>query len=492
MKVLLIMPYNCDLIHAVSLPLGLISIASYLKQHGHEAKIHDMSVTHGNIAKVCKEYKPDIIGISLGSVKHTEGAKHITKLLKKTGIQIVWGGPFCDVSDPYIMLRDGGADLMSFSEGEETWLEIMERLQNGRDLEGIDGTAYLKNGGLIRTPDRAFLDPALLPELDFSFVDVNAYSQYLYGCKKLVYVYLSKGCPAHCTFCTNTISHRCTYRRRKLDVFMHELDILVNKYGVDGIYFADELCFFNKDELYEVCDAFDASGLNFTWGFQTRIGILGEDEFKRVHASGCRWVDFGIESGSREQLRIMKKGIPYEKIAPTFEWCDRAGLISLANFIIGLPGETEEQLKDTVKLASEIKATQCTFLKFCISPNTEMGKKAIADGLMKHPIRKMSDYLKIDFFVSKTDNFSFVPTKELDVIQSYYLWNAIFRKEYGEKTHSYDLFLKHIQTLLRRLSFLHFTCAVKCLVEFVLLFARFFCDTHFHPKISQKYGLKKS
>ena len=492
MKALFIMPYNSDLIHAVSLPLGILSIATYLNANGHEAKIADMSVSHINPVKTAEEFKPDIIGISLGSAKHLDGALHITKKLKQLGIPIVWGGGFCDVADYNILLRDSGADIISFSEGEGTWLDILDRLRDGKDLYDCPGIALIKDGKAVKTADREFLDLAAMPPLDFTLVDVPSYRQYLYGCENLMYVYMAKGCPAKCTFCTNQLSHRCIYRRRNLATFMQEAEILVKQYNVDGFYFGDEVFCLTKAEFYECCDAFDKSGLDFKWGFQTRIGILGEEEFKRAYKSGCRWIDFGIESGSREQLAIMKKGIPYEKIEPTFEQCSKNSIISLANFIVGLPHETEKQLNETVELASRIKATQCTFLKFCISPNTEMGRNAILDGLMeKRPIEKISDYRRIDFFRSRTDNYSEIPTKELDVIQSFYLWNAIFKKEYGKETKNYDLLIKHIKTLFRRLSFLSLRSAICCFVELALLFLRFFTDTHFHPGIIKKYKLKK-
>ncbi len=492
MKALFVMPYNCDLIHAVSLPIGLISIATYLKENGYDVKICDLSVSHSKIEKVFDEYKPDIVGISLSSVKHIDGAVSVTQKLHNKGVPIVWGGTFCDVCDPQIVFEGADVDYLSFCEGEATWLEIMQTLENGGDFRQIKGIAYRdENGKAVVTQEREYIDLTKLPVLDFSLVDVRAYSQYLYGCSNLVYVYLSKGCPSQCTFCVNQVTHRCTYRRRSLEHFMQEAEVLVKEYGVNGLYFCDELCFKNKEQVYEVCDAFEKSGLDFFWGFQTRVGILGEEEFRRCYECGCRWVDFGIESGNKEQLKIMKKGIPYDKIVPTFEICDRIGIISLANFIIGLPGETEEQLKDTVRLANEIKATQCSFLQYCISPKTEMSKKAIADGLVKNPVRKLNDYKKIDFFLSRTDNLSKIKQTDLNVVQSYYLWNAIFKKNYGKDAKEYDLLLKHVTTLIKRLSFLSFKDSIKCLYEFVYLGLRFFCDVCFHPGIRRKYNLKK-
>lgn len=492
MKVLLIMPFNKDLIHAVSLPLGILSIATYLNSRGHEARIRDMSVHHLNLRKEFEEFQPDIIGISLCSNRHIDGAIYVSKKLKKYGRPIVWGGPFCDVSDPSLLLKSGWPDYISFSEGEATWLDIADRLAANRSLEDCPGIAYLKDGETVCTQTREFLDLTTLPELDFKLIDVPAYRQYLYGCNNLVYVYLSKGCPAKCTFCTNMLSHRCQYRRRSLEKFMHETEILVHEYGVNGLYFSDELCFLNKDQLYEVCNAFDNSGLKFHWGFQTRIGILGEAEFKRAFDSGCRWIDFGIESGSKEQLRIMKKGIPYNLIEPTFLWCEKIGIISLANFIIGLPFETEKQLRETVDLAQRLHCTQSSFLKFCISPNTVMGKEAIAAGLMRrHPFKKLTDYKRLDFFLSRTDNYSYIPKKDLSVVQSYFLWKAIFRKKYGDtsETHTFDLLFKHILTVLRRLSFLNLRNKIEVFAEISFLFLRFAFDVAFQKKTQRKYGL---
>lgn len=491
MKALFVMPYNTDLIHAVSLPLGLISIATYLKKNGYDVKICDMSVSHVNIEKVFDEYSPDIVGISVASVKHLSGAIYVSNKLGKKGVPIVWGGTFCDTAEPELLLSSKNVDCVSFYEGEATWLEIMNNLKSGKGFADIKGVAYRNNNGeIIVAEERDYIDLTELPVLDYSLVDVKAYAQYLYGCKNLMYVYLSKGCPCQCTFCANQITHRCTYRRRSLEHFMQETKVLVEEYGVDGLYFCDEICFLTKEQVYEVCDAFEKSGLKFNWGFQTRIGLLSEAEFQRCYDCGCRWIDFGIESGNKEQLKRMKKGIPYDEIKPTFDICDKIGIISLANFIVGLPEETEEQLMDTVNLAKSIKATQCSFFQYCLSPKTEMGKQVLKAGLARNPIRKLKDYKKIDFFLSRTDNVSHIKQKELEVIQSFFLWKAIFKKDYSQETHSYDLLIKHVKTLFRRLRFLTFKHAVICLFEFGFLALRFFFDTYFHPGILKKYALK--
>ncbi|MBQ6421583.1 MAG: B12-binding domain-containing radical SAM protein [Clostridia bacterium] len=488
MNVLLIMPYHCDLIHAVSLPLGILSIASYLEKHGVNVKIHDFSVHKASPKNVYPDFKPDIVGLSFPSCKAIDGMVKISKYYRKTGVPIVWGGSFCDVADTQHFFDTGLVDIISYCEGEATWLDLVRTLERGGDLADVEGIAYLKNGEVTVTPPRAFMDPAELPQLDFSLVDVPDYYTYLYGCSKLVYVYLSKGCPAHCNFCVNTMCHRNTRRRRPLDVFMAEIEELAGTYGADGFYFGDELAFASDKELYEVSDAFKNTGLPFHWGFQTRIGILSDQAIQYAYDCGCRWIDFGVESGNREMLAKVAKGIPYDKIESTFRACSKAGLISIANFIIGFPGETEDQFRDSIELAQRLESTQNTFAKYIFVPSTPGGQEVVRT-FSKYPVfRKLNDYKQMDFFRNR-QKLSHIPQKDLDVVQAYFLMNAIFRKDYSD-SRDYDLLFKSVITVVRRVSKMPFVCAVKALEEISSDFARFVICLTLHPGILRKYGLK--
>ena len=488
MNVLLIQPYHCDLIHSISLPLGPISIATYLKQNGVNVKICDLAVKKTSLKTVCRDFRPDVVGLSFPSVKAIDAILRTSRFFRKMNVPIVWGGSFIDVGSTKHFFDTGLVDIISYCEGEATWLELVQTLESGGDLSGVKGIAYKKDGAVVTTPPRPFMDPAELPRLDFSFVDVPAYYQYLYGCQKLVYVYLSKGCPAHCTFCVNTMCHRNTRRIRPLDDFISEITELVTVYGADGFYFGDELAFASDKELYTVCNAFKETGLPFHWGFQTRIGILSDDALQYAADCGCRWVDFGVESGNREMLSKVAKGIPYDKIESTFRACSKAGLISIANFIIGFPGETPEQLQDSIDLARRLESTQNTFAKYIFVPSTPGGQEVVRT-FKKYPsFEKIQDYKQMDFF-KNTQGLSQIPQKELNVVQSYFLLSAIFRKDYSE-SRSYDLLFKSVLVVLQRITKMPFVCAVKALAEISGDFLRFICDVVFHPRILKKYHLK--
>ena len=451
-------------------------------------RIADFSVRRTSVKKVYESFRPDIVGLSFPSVKAIDGIVRISKYFKKKNVPVVWGGSFVDVGEIQHFFQTGYVDILSFCEGEATWLDLLQTIEAGGDLANVKGIAYLKAGEMITTPPRPFMDPAELPRLNFGLLDgLRDYYHYLYGCSHLVYVYLSKGCPAHCTFCVNTLCHRNTRRRRPLPVFISEITELVTQYDANGFYFADELAFANDRELYEVCDAFDATGLSFHWGFQTRIGCLSENALERAYASGCRWVDYGVESGSKRILKEVKKGIPYDRIEPDFAACSRIGLISIANFIIGFPGETEEDVQCSIELAKSLKSTQNTFARYIFGAKTPAGKELMQKTNNYPKFGKLNDYKSMDFFNNK-QQLSEVSQKDLDVIQAYFLMAAIFRKDYQENR-SYDLLIKSVFTVLRRLPRLGFVCAVKALAEISYDFIRMAFDLAFHPHIRKKYGL---
>lgn len=232
---------------------------------------------------------------------------------------MIWGGPTASTR-PKAVLNNDCVDAVSIGEGEETWLDLANAYAAGTpDLFSIPGLALRGDGGETGfTPERPFLDLAGLPETDWSFVDVEKYFQTSYGCRRMLYLYASKGCPFSCVFCYNKEFHRCTHRKRPLEQLLNEIKYLVTNHRMDGVYFADELWCRSRSEIREICDALRGLDLDFIWGCQTRIGIFDQEDFEYMFCSGCRWMFFGVESGSRRVLlrpyqRGRERCVLYEK-----------------------------------------------------------------------------------------------------------------------------------------------------------------------------------
>ena len=491
MNVLLVNPRTDMSNRAVTLPLGLISIASYLSAHGHRVRLYDRSVENISIAELKRSFTPDIVGVSLISYKSLKDALGVSEYYKARGVPVVWGGPTASVL-PEAVFRNACVDAVSIGEGEQTWLELVEAVERGEtDYSAIAGLALRgPDGGTVFTPERPFMDLAVLPDIDWSFVDVEKYYQSSYGCKKMLYLYSAKGCPFSCVFCYNKEFHRCTYRKRPIAPLLREIEYLVKEHGMDGVYFADELWCRNVREMHELCDALSSLQLDFVWGCQTRIGIFEQEDFEYMFRAGCRWVFFGVESGSKRVLELMNKRLNYNKVAPTFSACKKAGIVAIGSFIAGFPGETEDDLRQTVALIERLDTTLINLNFFIVMPGSEIYRRLVAEG--RYPeITDLHRLEEEDFMLLLDRNYSEIPARELRVVQSWYMWRSFSSNhvQVGDKKTSFTK--KVIADALRSVSgggfkdfFLSSWYAAK---EFLLI--AFYA--HAYPGIKKKYGIRK-
>lgn len=488
MRVLFVNPSMERYTRQLGFPLGQVSIATYLKANGHTVKIIDRTVKTTNITKEIEAFAPDIVGVSVISTKSFTDSEKISKAAKKFGAMVVWGGIFASL-DPEFILDNIDIDFISLGEGEGTWLELANTVEAGGDPKTVAGLAYKENGRVVYTPEREFMDLSLLPQMDFSLIDVDKYLGPMYGCKKTALLYISKGCYGQCTFCFNANFHKSCQRERPLEVFFSEVKYLMDNHDVDCIYFADELFGKNKAQLKRLCNAFIDSGLGFKWVAQTRAGYFDLEDYKLMKEAGCIAVDFGIETGSPSMLEKIKKNIPYEKIKSTFELCKEAEIITLANFIIGFPDETEDQLRDTIKMATDIPATQRTFFFFMPGPGSELYNELVASGRYTPP-KTFREYTNVQFYYSPKPNFSKIPSRELKAVRAYFLWKGFSRKYFSKTARTYDIAKKDIVDVLKQFKGHDLRFAIQLFLISAYEFLDIFCYAHFCPSVIKKYNIK--
>ena len=487
MKVLFINPAVGYYTRALSNPLGLLSIATYIKNNGFQVRLEDRCIKKTNIKKLLDEYQPDIIGVSLMSSRGILDAAKVSKAAKKKGIPVVWGGQMPSMQIEEVLANDF-VDYVSYGEGEHTWLDMMNALQAGKDFSDIKGLAFRKDGKTVITPCREFINLETLPVADYTLIDTPKYMQTYLGCQKMMYVYSSKGCPCRCAFCSNQTFHKSTHRKRPNDIVLKEVEYLIKNHNLDGVYFSDELWCLKRSEVTDFCEKVHEMQLDFRWGIEMRIGMLEESDYQMLYDAGCRWIFFGIETGSPEMQKIVHKNIDYNKIASTFEILNRIGITTIASFIVGFPGETVDQLRDTVKLLNTIKANLTPVFHFTPLPGTELYNKVVADGTYKAP-ETLKEMCKVVATEHIGQNLSAVPDVDLKVIRSWYHWKS-FSNKGALQEHSAFEFAKetiinglHSISLKGPISF--FVDGFKALYEFLYVL----WYSHAHPKIIKKYGL---
>ena len=125
----------------------------------------------------------------------------------------------------------------------------------------------------------------------------------------MLYLHASKGCPAACIFCSNKQYHQSCNRCRDPKHVLNDIDRFVLDYGCDGIYFSDELFCPRRELRTMLCEGLISRRYELVWGCQMRLGVLNEEDVKLMYRAGCRWILFGIESGSKERIDAIKKHI---------------------------------------------------------------------------------------------------------------------------------------------------------------------------------------
>lgn len=491
MKVLLVNPRAKFNARAVAIPLGLIAIASYLQAKGHTIKLLDRSVHEYDVIRETEIFKPDVVGFSVIGHKSLPDAVTFSKKLNKIGINVAWGGPFaaCMAEN---FLQNGYAEYIFTGEGELAWAEFLEALDGKRKMEEIYGLAYLDKGAYHFLGQHPLADLAEFPQMNFSLVNPSDYFQKSFGCERMLHICSAKGCPNHCTFCYNQSFNLSCYRKRPLNQVMNEIEFLVKNFSMDGIYFTDELWANTREEMHEYCSTFIDSGLNFVWGCQTTIGRFTKADYKLMYEAGCRWIFFGIESGSEMLLKKLGKNINLDEVEEDISNCVDCSIIPIAAFMIGIPMETEDDLKATVRLANRMPSSYYSVNFFYPVPGSVLFNNLIRDNKITLPKNGMALFNERPVEKIKK-NISSVKPLDLNVIRACYMWRSFVGSgvQIHEKQSKLFFAKKTVAEALK--STLHHG-AVNFFVQ-SLYSGMEFLNTVFYafcfPKIRKKYGLDK-
>ena len=466
-----------------------MSIATYLNARNHKVEIIDSVIKNIDYKNKIREFKPDIVGISVISYKSITDAIKASQAAHAANIPVVWGGPLASVI-PETVLKHGCVDHVIIGEGEITWEMLLDAIKDKTDLHSVDGLAFIKQGKTFINKDRAFADLADFPILDWSLVNPADYYQHMFSAKKMLYLYSAKGCPGQCSFCFNKSFNKCMYRKRPFDYCIEEIKYLTRNSGMDGVHFADELWCRNKKEMTDNCEKLISTGLNTLWGCNAKIGMYGKEDFELMFRAGCRWMFFGIESGSAIIQEEIKKGISLNKVEETIKDCADAGIVPVTSFIIGFPDETPEQIKETVALAKRIPRAMYDFNFFFPLTGSEMCEKLVVQGKYKMP-ETLEEFAELIPTEKMQINFSKIPTKELKVIRAYFMWSSFTRKASSPGSSGYSFTKKAISDAVKGLfghGLKNFTLSFE--VDAEIFFGIVF-SLLFHPRIRRKYGLYK-
>lgn len=388
-------------------PLALLYLAGYLRYKGMKVKIIDIpmkevirnkefykNINHRlkniekEMIKEFKKIKTRTVGITFYTPEYSE-VFSLAKAYKKIDpkIKIITGGIHPTLF-PEEILEDKShlIDFTVIGEGEITLYELVKAIkEDKKNYQGIDGIAYChkKTGKIIKTNLRLLhknLDEISYPAYDLIDMDyyTNASPYAIRGCfLRSMYLLATRGCPSQCTFCVakNLKQHNGGgqyVRTRSAKNLVDELIMLKAKYKIDSFYFIDDLFTINKKNVVKFCQLLSKQQLNLLWGCSSKVSTIDENVIKNMSKAGCIQIDFGVERGSDEALKIIKKGINLSIIKKTFYLCHRYGIRTFANFLVNLPGETKKDLLDIINLMDKLNSEIVSLNIFTPYPGTEI------------------------------------------------------------------------------------------------------------------------
>ena len=388
-------------------PLGLAYLASILEEGGFPVAILDMAILRMTFDSLKKELeKSDFKIVGITSMIHTHPlALKIAEAVKQVNSRsiVIIGGVPSTFSDFDILKKCKEIDIVVRGEGEYTFLELVKAIYEGDDWRTIKGITYRKRDSLIRTEDRALIkDLDLLP---FPARHLLPMKEYL-NCTGTITISTSRGCPFHCIFCSVPSMWGHKWRARTVKNIMKEIVKVKKDYACKYITFVDDTFTLDMARTSELCDAIMKESLDILWSCTTRADRLTRALLEKIKKAGCIKIALGVESGSQEIVEGIRKGIRLYCVKQVVNWIKSLGIKLKLNFMYGLPGETEEDLKKSFSLIQELNPDEISFNKLTLFPGTpEIFPSTFTIELDQQVNETIS---KLDIFISNKVGYSFL------------------------------------------------------------------------------------
>jgi len=362
--------------------LGLAYLAAVAEQDGHEVAIFDMGLRPekplvDEVAEIVA-WKPDAIGFTSMTTSYQSVEEAVALLKSALGVPTIIGGPHATTL-PELTLNNPHFDFLAYGEGEYVFRDWLRQIMAGdTHWDGNRGLWYKDAGGHVLDGGERELIPDLddLPFPARHLFDLKAYPLYAPTGEAMITVLTSRGCPYKCSFCFKGIVGR-TYRQRSPENIVAELRQIIDQYGVRNFYFMDDLFTINVKRLDAILDYFIAQEMNVRWQCLARVDRVNPQLLAKMYRAGCRQIHFGIESGNEEILERTAKHIDLQQVRQAVEWTEDAGIVSKGYFILGLPGDNEQTMNETIEFAASLSLSQAMFSIATPMPGTELWEELV-------------------------------------------------------------------------------------------------------------------
>jgi len=361
-------------------PLGTLYVGASLINAGHEVKFFNGAfMSHEELLHRLKQFRPDFAGLystTFGWPKAMKTAAAIKQLDKN--IFTCVGGPY-PIAMQAQCLTDESADIDAVitGEAEQTMVELLARLHDGNDLDGVQGVVFRQGANIIKNPPRPLTED--LDDLPFPARELlGDMDQYVpppatYKRKPVTILITSRGCDRRCIFCFQIDKDRKSGKRgirfRSVENVMQEIELCLRQ-GYREIKFIDDTFAADYDRAMQICHEIKARQLDFTWFASACINQIDKPLLQAMKDAGCWSILFGVDSGVQKTLNALRKATTLEQIRRDVRTAKEVGLKVSTPFIFGAPGETYADGLKTIEFAIELDADLANFHALTPFPGT--------------------------------------------------------------------------------------------------------------------------
>jgi radical SAM superfamily enzyme YgiQ (UPF0313 family) len=298
---------------------------------------------------------------------------------RRPGAVTVMGGPHVTFSAPQTLTACPSLDVAVLGEGERTLVELVRAVEAGSGFENVAGIAHRADGAIRFTAPRGFIaDLDSLPPPARRLLPLGRYR----ALGMPISMTTSRGCPHQCIFCIGRKMVGAKVRYRSPGRVVDELEA-IGRLGFHQVNIADDLFTADKGHCAAVCEEILRRNLKAPWTSFARVDTVSEEMLSQMKAAGCTAVSFGVESANRAILKTIKKRITPEQVVAAVRMCARTGVTPFASFILGLPGETPETIRETMEFGRKLKELGLLYGFHLLAPfpGTEVRERSHTYGL---------------------------------------------------------------------------------------------------------------
>jgi radical SAM superfamily enzyme YgiQ (UPF0313 family) len=399
---------SSDLIQA---PYGLLSLAAQAIHAGHQVTVLNISnFPWPAVELLAAHLNADLYGFSCMTANR-RGVAMTAELFRRYHPEshITVGGPHVTALPLQTLARCKAIDTVVTGEGEQTFLQMLEQLEDARPVEDLPGLAWRSSAGCHLRPPGAFIG-----NLDDLVPPANYF--------RLRTLLTSRGCPMSCTYCCSNLMWGRRLRSHSVEYVLDMIETAVCRQGQRIIAIKDDTFTVQPQRVLAICRGIRSRGLDFMWSCETRADCVDERTLTAMRAAGCMRISLGVESASEKILQNVRKHITPRQVLQATMAAKKVGLQVRYYMMAGNRGETWETFQQSLEFIAAAKPNQFVFSQLHLYPGTDEFGLFERSGAVSNDLFFDRDFLCLTCYAGRPDDAAKITAavKQLEGTQSYW------------------------------------------------------------------------